>query len=126
MCLWTTQLKPIKVDALIKAYKVLEFIDNEYFSPVQFCNYTLFIGSNFLIKESIPKIEYEGEFYIIGRGRVNKGLHLFTEYTSAALVASRSSKRVIFECEIPEGAYYFLNEDKTEICTNKFRFIKEV
>lgn len=66
------------------------------------------------------------EFYIIGRGRVNEGLHLFTELGSAELVASRSSKRVVFECEIPEGAYYFLNLDKTEICTNKFRFIKEV
>lgn len=126
MCLWTTQEKPKRTDASIKAYKVLEFIDNEYFSPVQFCNYTPFIGGNLLVKEKIPKIECEGEFYIIGRGRVNEGLHLFTEYTSAALVASRSSKRVVFECEIPEGAYYFLNEDKTEICTNKFRFIKEV
>lgn len=126
MCLWTTQEKPVRADAPIKAYKVLEFIEEEYFSPVQFCNYTPFIENNILVKEKVPRIEYEGEFYIIGRGRVNEGLHLFTELGSAELVASRSSKRVVFECEIPEGAYYFLNLDRTEICTNKFRFIKEV
>ena len=126
MCLFTKRLKPVKAEVPIKAYKVLKVVKEEYFSPVQFYNYTPFIENNILVKEKVPRIEYEGEFYIIGRGRVNKGLHLFMELDYAELVASRDSTRVVFECEIPEGAYYFLSDDKAEICTNKFRFIKEI
>lgn len=128
MCLWTTQEKPKRVDAPIKAYKVLEFIEDEYFSPVYYYNYTQHIVDNILVKEEVPKIEYEREFYAVGKGRVGRGLHLFTSYEAARffLMPSPYKTLVIFECEIPEGAYCFLNESKTEICTNKFRFIKEV
>lgn len=126
MCLWTKMEKPIKAETPIKAYKVLLLLGDAYFSPVQYYEYTSYLNGFLLVKDVVPEIEYKEELYILGVGRINRGLHLFANLEDAKLVASRCPNRLVFECEIPEGSYYFLNKDNNEICTNQFRFIREV
>lgn len=58
--------------------------------------------------------------------KVNEGFHLFTREYEASYVSEKFETGVIFECEIPIGSYYFMEDGRTQICTNQFRFIKEI
>lgn len=124
MCLFTVQSKPLIAKEPIKCYKALisHYTSNKYLSPIQKFNYTQFIKKNLLVKGKIPKIEDEIELLLRGIGRVNRGFHLYTRYPETLYYGNG----IIFECEIPVGSYYFTNPYGTEICTNQFRFIKEI
>lgn len=122
MCLFTVQSKPLIAKEPIRAYKILIAHSASYISSIQKFNYTQFIKKNLLVKDKIPKIENEIELILRGIGRVNRGFHLYTRCPETLYYGNG----IIFECEIPVGSYYFTNPYGTEICTNQFRFIKEI
>lgn len=131
MCLWTKQIKPLIAEEPIIAYKVLiNTIDNKFISPYQEYDYTKYINSNEIIKDVIPKAinpnVCEVLEDIMKLKKVYKGIHLFTKIETSFYFAKCFRSSVIFKCEIPINSYYFMNSSETEICTNQFKFIKEI
>lgn len=132
MCLWTKQTKPLVAEEPIIAYKLLiHTINNKFISPYQVYDYTEYINNNEIVKDAIPraiKPNNVGELLedIMGLKKVCEGIHLFAKADEAFILAKCLRSGVIFKCEIPIGSCYFINNNKTEICTNQFKFIKEL
>lgn len=130
MCLLTNQATSIINEKPIKAYKVLIKIPtlsviersmhilNKYISPIMEFNYTHYIHSGRIIRGIIPEAIWGGE--------VHAGFHLFISLDVAKKLSDPHSKMVIFECEIPSNSHCFVSYDDLEICTNQFRFIREL
>lgn len=128
MCLWTEQVKPLITEEPIIAYKLLiHTIDNKFISPYQEYDYTKYVSSNEIVKVAIPRAIKPGVSealeYLMGLRKVYEGIHLFTKKDDAFFLAKCFRAGVIFKCEIPAGSHYFMGSNKTEICTNQFKFI---
>lgn len=133
MCLTTHQKYPIKNDKPIKAYKVVATTPNKNFfgvllwGPIRYkapfysiFDYTRFIRFHHTVSGPIPEAI---------ANVVNQGFHLYLDIEAAKYVIKHYdfySRWVIFECEIPTGSKYFVSDDNAEICTNRFKFIKEL
>lgn len=131
MCLWTEQTKPLIAEKPITAYKVLlHTFDGKFISPYQEYDYTRYIYSNKIVKDTIPKTAdlspSEILEYISELKKVNNGLHLFMHSKDAFLLTKCLRGGIIFECEIPVGSHYFMGINNFEICTNQFKFINEL
>lgn len=133
MCLFTNQIKPLINSKPIKAYKVIAIAPNKNFfwgtimgfvkyrAPFyKGFDYTKFIHFHRTVSGPIPKA--------IGNV-VNQGFHLCLDIEVAEYMKRCYDVYncwVIFECEIPIGSKYFVNDDNTEICTNQFKFKKKL
>lgn len=135
MCLITYQRIPLVNHNPIRAYKVLtvrptlnvwkrlRHITNEYISPIMEFDYTYFVHSNNLIKGVIPRV--------VELREVHEGFHLYIDLEATKTLLEKYSisshcKGVVFECEIPSNSYCIESYNGKEICTNQFRFIKEI
>lgn len=135
MCLLTNQKVPLINRSSIKAYKVLvKKPGNLYLSLFYEFNYTEYINNKCIISGPIP--------HIIMNSEVDEGFHLFLDLKDANIMAQslielytselysvglyEEGEIVVFECEIPSESYYFIGNKEKEICTNQFRFIKEI
>lgn len=127
MCLRTQSSEVHCCIKSIKAYKVLLLTEDEmYVSPYKCYDYTRYVKDNTLVKDCIPQPIFECSScsYV-----VNEGLHLCSDLHSAMTEmwiaeGSYGNNAVVFECEIPPGSVYIRGEE--DICTNQFRFIKEI
>lgn len=127
MCLITSNPKVHCCIKPIKAYKVLLLTEDEmYISPYKLYDYTRYTKDGTLVKDCIPRpiLDYSSRKYV-----VNEGLHLCSDLHSTLaelqiVEESYSNRIAVFECEIPPGSIYIRGEK--DICTNQFRFIKEV
>lgn len=131
MCLWTKQTKPLIAKKPIIAFKVLiSTFDGKFISPYQEYDYTKYISSNEIVKDVIPKAIAPSKVDIfealIGLKKVNEGIHLFMNSSDAFLMTRCFRGGTVFECEIPEGSHYFLDNNEYEICTNQFKFMNEL
>lgn len=132
MSLVTHLMTPLTNNEPIKAYKVLikspsikvcncvpYLVFMKYISPIMEFDYTNYVHSHNVISGPTP---------ITFSGFVSEGFHLFLDLEFAELTVKNYiiGKGVIFECEIPVNSQFFMNPGKTEICTNQFRFIKEI
>lgn len=129
MCLYTKQKEPLIAEKPIKAFKVLYNFGDKFLSAFQDYDYTEYVNSHCLVKDTIPKAEHPSLNLVIAcfdLEVVNRGLHLYINKAKAIAAAKWCTAGVVFECDIPIGSYYFLNDGETEICTNQFRFIKEI
>lgn len=132
MCLYTKQKEPLIAEKPIKAFKVLiHNFEDKFLSPFQDFDYTEYVNSHCIIKDITSKVEYPNHNFVIvcsdlGAVKINRGLRLFIDKNIAIEIAKSYTAGVVFECDIPVGSYYFLNDGETEICTNQFRFIKEI
>lgn len=135
MCLITNQMVPVINPMPIRAYKVLTetptssimkrllHMYKEYTSPIMDFDYTKYVYSHNLIKGVVPKINYIRE--------VHKGFHLFISLEATKNLLGQYPKDsickgVVFECEIPINSHYFVSYDDLEICTDQFKFVKEI
>lgn len=136
MCLITNQATSIINEKPIRAYKVLTetptlnimkrlflHIYKKYSAPIMEFDYTNYVYSHNLVKGAIPKVNRDGV--------VNEGFHLFISLGATKDLLEQYPKGfrcrgVVFECEIPSNSHCFVSYDDLEICTNQFRFIKEI
>lgn len=133
MCLITHQKHPKTNDKPIKAYKVVATTPNKnflwsiimgsvrYIAPFYSSfEYTKFIRFHRTVSGPIPEAILNA---------VYQGFHLCLDIESAKQMAGNYSIHeswVIFECEIPVGSKFFIDDDGIEICTNQFKFIRKV
>lgn len=111
----------------IRAYKVLLLTENGmYVSPYKLYDYTKYVKDGTLVEDCIPKPVFN---YYLRKYVVNEGLHLCSDLCSALFEMRMaedysSNKIVVFECIIPPGATYIRGE--WDICTDQFKFVKEI
>lgn len=133
MCLTTHQKQPKTNNKPIKAYKVVATTPNKNFfgvllwGPIKYTapfysifDYTRFIRFHHTVSGPVPEA-------IVNT--VYQGFHLYLDIESAEYIIKHFdvyNRWVIFECEIPIGSKYFVSDDNTEICTNRFKFIKKL
>ena len=132
MCLTTYQKQPKTNNKPIKAYKVIATSPNNSFWSIimgsikykapfySIFDYTRFIRFHHTVSGPIPEAIANA---------VNQGFHLYLDIEAAKYIITHYDiyrRWVIFECEIPTGSKYFVSDDNAEICTNRFKFIKEL
>lgn len=125
MCL---RVENPQVHCCIKAYKVLLLTeDGRYISPYKLYDYTKYVKDSTLVEDCIPKPIFNQSYH---KYEVHEGLHLNSDIYGTLLESRIARGRefgdriVVFECVIPPGATYIRGE--WDICTNQFRFVKEI
>ena len=133
MCLITHQKYPVANGKPIKAYKVVAATPNKNFFRSIIMGSVKYIAPFYSVFEYTKFIRFHrtvsGPVPEVAQNMVNQGFHLYLDIESAKYMAGRYNiydSWVIFECEIPIGSKCFVNDDNTEICTNRFKFIRKL
>lgn len=129
MCLITNKKFPNVALKKIKAYKILIGADGHLYSPFRF-KMTEPCGR--IVAES-KRITSDKKIFSFECGAVGEGyVFAYANIIDARLFALKMGLNAdeysvhLFECEIPKGTLFFVDDNNIQICAKKMDIIKEI